>query len=688
MTAKFKIGVVGAGNMGSGIAQKLAQEGLAVTLVDISREQVARGLSLINRTLQEGMERGILTKRQIEETLGRIHATESYDALKDADLVVEAVFEDLEIKGEVFKKLDAICEEKTILATNTSSLYVKDLARFTRRPDRVIGMHYFYHPAKNRLVEVVPHAGTSQETLEKTLLIGKLHNKTCIVVKDSPGFSVNRYFVCFLNESVHLLEEGVANIATIDAAVKKGFEIGMGPFELMNVTGIPIAEHAATYMAKEISEFYAPAQRLKEQVKLKKDWDLSGEVDESKFDIINRRIYAAVFGAAGAQVDEGVASIEDTDRGAKIGLRWSLGPFELMNRVGVQEAYKMVQELYEKRPGFHCPEVIKKQAQSGKPFEFRYVDKVIKNNIAYITINRPEAMNALNPIVVEQLEKAFDDAEKDPHVKGIAIQGAGKAFVAGADIKHFIDCIKNDRIDENVAFTRKTHRLFRRLETSPKWTIAVLDGLSLGGGSELALACQAIVATEQGSIAFPESGLGIYPGLGGMLRMSRHVGKELAKYFTFTGTKLTARAGLELGIITKLVEMEHIETTIESLVSSDKFDKYAPRDIPPRYNEYKTAFSDQNVKRLLNGDLVQDISNELAVQLSKIISQKGIIALNVMNEIIDKQSNMSIDEGIELELEKLTDIFKTEDALNGLLAAVSGTRPTFKTVVEKRSANI
>src|SRR5690606_5760098 len=141
----------------------------------------------------------------------------------------EAVFENLEVKGEVFKKLDQICEEQTILATNTSSLYVKDLAKFTHRPDRVIGLHYFYHPAKNRLVEVIPHEGTSKETVDKTLLIGKMHNKTSIVVKDAPGFAVNRHFVCFLNESVHLLQEGFANIPTIDAAAKQGFEIGMGP---------------------------------------------------------------------------------------------------------------------------------------------------------------------------------------------------------------------------------------------------------------------------------------------------------------------------------------------------------------------------------------------------------------------------------------------------------------------------
>lgn len=680
-TKRMKVGVVGAGNMGSGIAQKLAQEGLEVTLVDLTEEQVAKGLSTISKILGEGVERGIFSEKEMEQTLSRIQTSQSYEDLKDADLVIEAVFENLEIKGSVFQKLDAVCDEKTILATNTSSLYVRDLAKFTNRPDRVIGMHYFYHPAKNRLVEVIPHEGTSKETIDKTLLIGKLHNKTCIVVKDAPGFAVNRHFVCFLNESVHLLQEGVANIPTIDAAAKQGFEIGMGPFELMNVTGVPIAEHAATYMAKEISEFYAPAELLKKQVASKQDWDLRGEVDTSKFDVINDRIYAAVFGAAGAQVDEGVASIEDTDRGAKIGLRWRLGPFELMNKVGVKEAYRMVQELYAKRPGFHLPEVIRKQAELGEPFAFRYIDMEVKQSVAYITINRPEAMNALNPVVIDQLEEAFEQAEKDPQVKGIAIQGAGKAFVAGADIKHFIECIQTDRIDVNVAFTRRTHQLFRKLETSPKLTIAVLDGLSLGGGSELALACQAIIATDQGSMAFPESGLGIYPGLGGMLRMNHQIGKELTKYYTFTGTKLTAQAGKELGLITEIVEMEQMEAAVEALVQRGTLNKYAPRTIPAAYETYVAAFSDQNVQRLLSGEPPQGVNGELAARLAKIISYKGIIALETMNSLIDQQANMTIDEGIELELAGLTAIFKTEDALSGLLAALSGQRPVFKTKI-------
>ncbi|WP_198508895.1 3-hydroxyacyl-CoA dehydrogenase/enoyl-CoA hydratase family protein [Bacillus sp. FJAT-44742] len=675
--ANYKVGVIGAGNMGSGVAQKMAQEGLDVTLVDINEEKVQRGIDIIRETLQEGVDRGIFSDDQLTEIMNRVHASSSYEALKDADLVVEAVFEDLSIKGSVFEKLDKVCESKTIFATNTSSLFVKDIAGYTSRPEKVIGMHYFYHPAKNRLVEVIPHEQTSEDTIKTTMLIGKLHNKTCILVKDSPGFAVNRYFVPFLNESVRLVEEGVANIPTIEEAAKEAFEIGMGPFELMNVTGLPIAEHSCSYLAKEISEFYKPAELLKEQVNKNDTWDLSGSVIEKDFPSIQERLYATVFGIAAAQVEEGVASIEDTDIGAKVGLKWKLGPFELMNKVGVREAYKLVKELNGSYPGFHNPVLLKEQAEKDQPFTFQFIKSEIKNGIAYLTINRPEAMNALNPVVVEQLEQEFDKVEKQAEVKGIAIQGSGKAFIAGADIRFFIDCIENNQIEKNVEFTRKGHSLLRRLETSEKVTIAVLDGLSLGGGSELALACQKIVATSQGSMAFPESGLGIYPGLGGMLRMNHHVGKELTKYYVMTGKSIRAEDAENLKIIAKITNTENLEETIETVAEKRQDDKYIRREIPSSYDEYIQAFSDENVQKMLNGEKPDAVDEALADKLTKILSKKGPVALKLINQLINEQSKCTIDEGVELELDHLTTIFKTKDALNGLVSSLTGSRPVF-----------
>jgi enoyl-CoA hydratase / 3-hydroxyacyl-CoA dehydrogenase len=229
MNAIKKIGVIGAGNMGSGIAQKIIQEGIPVVMVDVKEEYVQKGLATIKNLLAQAVERKIFSPQQVEEIMARMTATTDMSLVADADLVIEAVFEDKAIKTDVFKKLDEICAPHTILATNTSSYYVKDFAEAVSRPDRFLGYHYFYHPAKNRLLEVIPHDGTSTATLEKAVLAAKLHGKTAIVVKDAPGFAVNRFFVPFLNEAVRLLEEGAANIATIEEGAKRGFKLEWGP---------------------------------------------------------------------------------------------------------------------------------------------------------------------------------------------------------------------------------------------------------------------------------------------------------------------------------------------------------------------------------------------------------------------------------------------------------------------------
>jgi len=539
-----KIGVIGAGNMGSGIAQKLAQEGLNVVMVDIKDEFVQRGVNTIKQLLDEAVARKIFKPAQADAVLERIEGTTDFNAVADADIVIEAVFEDKAVKTELFKKLDAICDAKTILATNTSSFYVRDFADQIERPDRFVGLHYFFHPAKNRLLEVIPHEGTSQDTLEKSLLLAKLHGKTGIVVKDAPGFAVNRFFVPFLNEAARMLEEKVADIPTIEAAAKQAFKIGMGAFELMNVTGIPIAVHAATTLGNELGSFYAPSAILKQQMEKNENWDLTGQADESKFSEVIERFYGVNLGV---------------DRGAKIGLRWIQGPFEIMNKIGIDRTYQAVQAICDRYSDFKMPQVLALQKEKGTPFNFKVVDLDVKDGIAYITINRPEAMNALNEAVFIQLAEQFALAEADADVKAIVFQGAGKAFVAGADIRYFVKKIKANQIDTIVQFTREGHELLLKIENCAKLTIALLDGLSLGGGSELALACQAIVATPAASMAFPETSIGIYPGLGGMLRMTRQVGPELAKYYVFTGAPLSMSDALELGIITRLVNPAEVE---------------------------------------------------------------------------------------------------------------------------------
>ncbi|MDZ7761380.1 MAG: 3-hydroxyacyl-CoA dehydrogenase NAD-binding domain-containing protein [Desulfovermiculus sp.] len=666
MDLRMTVGVVGAGNMGSGIAQKLAQEGLDVILQDMKQDFVDRGLANIRKTLEQGVERKILTPQQVEATMTRIQGTDDPQDLANADLIIEAIFEDEKVKKDLFANLDTICAPKTILATNTSSFYVSELSKATNRPDRFVGMHYFYHPAKNRLLEIIPHEGTSQETVGKALEVGRLHGKTTIVVKDAAGFCVNQFFSPFLTEAVHVLQEGIADIPTIEEAAKQAFKIGMGPFELMNVTGIPIAVHASTTMGKELGSLWDTPELLPKQMESGQQWDLSGQPDESKLQIIQDRLYGACLGAAASLVSKKVATIEDTDRGAKVGLRWVKGPFELMNEIGIDKTYELIKDMTNRYSDFQMPEIIEKQKQVGKPFTFRYVDLEIQGHMARIIFNRPEAMNALNEVTVDQLEDAFTRAENDPNVACIVFQGAGKAFVAGADIRFFIQNIESSRIDRNIEFTKKGHDLLLRIENSAKPTVAVLDGLSLGGGSEFALACQAIVATPAGSMGFPETAIGIYPGLGGMIRTARQIGPELAKYYVFTGKTLSAQDAYDLGLVTKLVDPQELDKTIQEVCAGEKPDKYRSRSIPERFQEAVKACSDLNVKALLQGKKPEGVSDKMAESTLKAVSKKAPLAVKKANELIDKQQGVSIPEAVEQELAELEYMFSTQDALIGL----------------------
>lgn len=673
-----KIGVVGAGNMGSGIAQKIAQEGLDVVMVDTGDELVKRGMENIRQLLLEGVERKIFRPDDVGRIIARITGTTDLRALADADLVIEAIYEDKGVKTELFKKLDGICRDKTIFATNTSSFYVREFADATARPDRVIGLHYFYHPAKNRLLEVIPHQKTSAETVERALLAAKLHGKTAILVKDTPGFAVNRFFVPFLNEAARMLEEGLANIPTIEEAAKRAFRIGMGPFELMNVTRLPITYHSTVTLGNELGPFYSTAGILKLQMEKKAtEWDLSGEVEEAKIAAAMDRFYGVCLGVAAALVDEGVATMEDTDRGAKVGLRWALGPFEIMNRLGIEKTFALVQKVVDKYPDFRMPELLARQRELGRPFAFTLVNLAVNQEIATITINRPEAMNALNETVVEQLTQRFSEAEQNPGVSAIVFQGAGKAFVAGADIRYFVDKIKAGRIADIVNFTRRGHQLFRRIENSNKLTVALLDGLSMGGGSELALACQAIVATPAGSFAFPETGIGIYPGLGGMLRLGRHLGPELAKYFVFTGAAMTASDAKELGIVTRLVDPSGVDEAIRNLMREGRPDKYRPRPIPERFTPWRTLFGAENAATLLAAKTPPGADETVTAKILKTLGNKAPLALKQVDQIIDRQAKASPDEGIEIELDSLAAIFSTADALEGL-ASLGRKKPEYK----------
>jgi enoyl-CoA hydratase / 3-hydroxyacyl-CoA dehydrogenase len=665
------LAVVGGGNMGSGIAQKMATEGFRVTLVDLDDGKVARGLGIVEKTLNDGVQRGIFAAPDVSAILQRITGTSRFEDLGDVDLVVEAVFEDLEIKKSVFRRLDQVCRADAILATNTSSYSVTELAGATTRPERVVGLHYFYHPAKNRLVEVVAGRATDRAVYRRAWRLQEALGKTPIGSSDSYGFIVNRFFLPWLTEAVRILDEGLASTATVDEAAKKAFGIGMGPFELMNVTGVPIAFHTATTLGRAFGPMYAPPARLRAQMESGQPWEIAGTPDAGRFKDVADRLATAACYVAAALVDEGVGTIDDTDIGARVGLRWRRGPFELMNHSGIERSRDLVAG-FAARWSLPMPATLADQARRGTPFRFALVRSDVADGIATLTINRPDAMNALNEAVVSQLEEAFHEAAASPLVKGIVIAGSGKAFVAGADIRFFVRHIEAGTIGAIAEFTKRAQALLRKFETCPKPVVARLHGLALGGGVELALACHAIVATPKASLAFPETGIGIYPGLGGTQRTTRRVGRGLAKWLVLSGQTIGAEEALAIGMVDKVVPYETLDAAIAETIAAGRAGSREPRPIPDAYRPIADFFDRHDAQTLIEG-LSEAPSDARLAKAVKRIGSKAPIAVRLAAALIDRGAELPIEEGLALELSHLDEIFATKDAYEGLSSL--GKRP-------------
>ena len=249
------IGVIGAGSMGNGIAQVASQAGYQVIMRDVEERFVQNGLKAIEKFLSKSVEKGKMAEGQKKEILSRIRGTTRMEELKEVDLVIEAVFEDLSLKRDVFKQLDEVTRPQVILATNTSSMSVTEIAMATKRPEKVAGMHFFNPAPIMKLVEVIRAYHTSDETVRIVMEMARKMGKEPVEVrKDSPGFIVNRLMIPHMLEAVKMAEEGVASIEDIDKAVKLGLNYPMGPFELMDLTGIEIARHVADYLYKELDK--------------------------------------------------------------------------------------------------------------------------------------------------------------------------------------------------------------------------------------------------------------------------------------------------------------------------------------------------------------------------------------------------------------------------------------------------
>jgi len=619
-----KVGVVGCGAMGAGVVQLAAQSGHPTVVCELLEDQLQGGLARIRDSLDKGVEKNRLSPARRDATWGRVEGTTDLKDLADCDLVIEVIVEDMQAKKQLFKELDGTCQPGTVFASGTSSLPIADLAAVTRRPDLVGGLHYFSPLLINPLVEVIATQQTAPEVTEALLSFSRVTGKIPIRVKDVPGFAVNRYFVPWLNEGVRMLDEGVADIPSIDAAAREAFQIGMGPFALLNATGLPIGYHAAESLAVGLGEFFAPAAGYSARFKAGKPWDLEGEPKSAAKAEIADRLMGVVFGLTAGLAEEGAADVEDINRGALTGLRWPRGPFEMMNDVGLKRALELVEKVAVRYPAFPVPPLLCRMAATGRTWALRDVKLDVRGGIATILINRPEAMNALNEKVLGELKQVIAQVRDDPAVRAVILTGEGAAFVAGADIRA-MSSMDQAAIDE---FIRTGQDVLNEIEALPKPVIAAINGFALGGGLELALACDIRLASTESRMGLPEVGLGIFPGFGGTQRAPRLIGRGQACELIFTGDQIGAEEAMRIGLVN--------------------------RAVPPQ-------------------QLIAE-----ARRLAERIARQGPIALAQAKGAVNQTLQTGQDAGLKYERDAFAATFPTEDRKEGMTAFLERRKPAFR----------
>jgi 3-hydroxyacyl-CoA dehydrogenase len=258
----YKAAVVGAGAMGSGIAQVLSQAGLQVVLKDIETSYVEKGLANIKRMYDSRVKKEVLTQAEADSHFAKIKGTTGFDGFEEVDLVIEAALEEIEIKLKVFRELDRICPAHAILATNTSALSISEIASATKRPDKVVGMHFFNPAHIMKLVEVIPGVKTSEETVTAAIDLCRKMQKNPIKVEECPGFLVNRLLFPYLNEALYVLQEGKHGPEEIDKAAVE-FGLPMGPLTLLDMTGVDVCFHVNQFLSSQYGLRFKTSPLLK-----------------------------------------------------------------------------------------------------------------------------------------------------------------------------------------------------------------------------------------------------------------------------------------------------------------------------------------------------------------------------------------------------------------------------------------
>ena len=614
--------------MGSGIAQACAQAGFTVRVRDVDDAALARGRGLIEKMLNGAIERKKLTPARRDEVLARIaFSTDIASTVRDASLVIEAVFEESAVKRALFSEIAPLLGHDAVVATNTSSLSVTDLGAGFPHPGRFAGLHFFYPAAVNKLLEIIAGSETDRATVAELERFAYLIRKIPVETADRAGFCVNRFFVPYLNEATRLAEENVASLATIEEVGRELFGATLGPFELMNVTGIPIAFHAETSLYRAFGPAYAPSQLLESQFRSNQPWKWKEtEVDPTRKAAVRERFLGLTLGIATRLVEEGVASAEATDRAATVGLRRRWGPFTQLSSVGLAEGLRLVEAYAQRWPGnFPVSKELRERSSRGeRRWPMRLVRVERKGAVAWVLLDRPEALNALNSELLDQVDAALRSLESESGVRAVVLAGSSPVFAAGADIAE----MEHKSLAEGVAFGFHGQRVADRVERFPAPVIALVEGYALGGGLELALAADFIIAAEGSLLGLPEVTVVIHSGMGGSSRLTRLIGRGRTKLLAYTGVPVTAEEAARMGFVAKVVPAATARDEVAALAET--------------------------------------------------IASRAPLGVQWVKRVIDRGMDAPLETALYLEGESAGHTFGTDDRLEGMRAFLERRKPEFK----------
>jgi len=669
LNARFEnVVVVGAGTMGHGIAELAAMSGYTVYLADVNEEILRNAMSRIKWSLEKLRDKGRLGE-DVESILARIRPVISVGgggefsedlkkALEKADIMIEAIPEVLELKQKLFAFADRNASGRAILATNTSSLPITEIASATEKPERVVGMHFFNPPVLMPLVEIIRGEKTGDDAVKASSEFAKSLGKQVVVVnKDVPGFIVNRILGRFLNTGCLLVEEKVASIEEIDATAVYELGLPMGVFELADYSGIDVFYLVFEAMSKR-GFSVRPCGLFKEKYEAKEYGVKSGRgfytypepgkyskpaIDKGKAGKIEPAwLLAPAVNEAAWLVRNGVATVEDIDKAVKLGLNWPRGVLEFADDYGIDTIVSSLEELKEKlnngslEPDPLLREKVERKElgrKSGRGFynyegiEERRLETLIlriEKPVAWIILNRPNKLNSITPKMLEELSQTLEILEEDERVRSIIIRGAGRAFSAGADITSFTAA----NPIEILKFSRKFQEVTMKIQRLAKPVIVAIHGYALGGGLELAMSGDIRIASEDAMLGQPEINLGFIPGAGGTQRLPRIVGVAKAKEIIMTGDMIPAKEAERIGLVNKVVAPERLE-----------------------------------------GE-----ARNLALKLA----EKPPIALAYAKLAIDRGIETSLENGLLLEATLFSLLFNTEDVIEGVTAFMEKRKPKFK----------